>query len=145
LERRRKKNKIPAESAKMKHTLTESPWVFIQHGRIGAPARRRRLSAEGYRRRKKGYGAQMGTGLVRKIVIDVVKSAGFNPKQEFVSAHSFRHWHAQQLIRLGASIDQVQSALGHARAQTTKDIYAPEPNVSQILQWEELIQVIDKE
>jgi hypothetical protein len=30
--------------------------------------------------------------------------------------------------------------LGHARAQTTKDIYAPEPNVSQILQWEELIQ-----
>ena len=35
---------------------------------------------------------------------------------------------------------QVQSVLGHARAQTTKDIYAPEPNVPQILQWEEAIQ-----
>jgi integrase len=76
----------------------------------------------------------MGTGLVRKIVIDVAKSAGYNPKLEFVSAHSFRHWHAQRLIRLGASIDQVQSVLGHARAQTTKDIYAPEPNMSQVVQ-----------
>jgi integrase len=138
-------NTLDAIDAYLKERNDDSPWVFIQHGRTGAPARRRSFSAEGYRRRKKGYGAQMGTGLVRKIVISVAKSAGYNPKREFVSAHSFRHWHAQRLIRLGASIDQVQSVLGHARAQTTKDIYAPEPNVSQILKWEELIQVIDKE
>ena len=40
-----------------------------------------------------------------------------------------------------AAIDGLLAlVLGHARAQTTKDIYAPEPNMSQILQWEELIQ-----
>jgi integrase len=61
----------------------------------------------------------------------------------FVSAYSFRHWQAQRLIRLGASIDPVQFVLGHARAQTTKDIYAPEPNVSQILQLEGLIQDVE--
>ena len=94
----------------------------------------------GYRQRTKGYGAQISTGLVRKIVVTVARKAGYNPKRAFVSAHAFRHWHAQRLIRLGASIDQVQSVLGHARAETTKDIYAPEPNMSQILQWEELIQ-----
>ena len=82
----------------------------------------------------------MNPGLVRRIVLRVARIAGYNPKREFVSAHAFRHWHAQRLIRLGASIDQVQSVLGHARAQTTKDIYAPEPNVPQILQWEEVIQ-----
>ena len=137
------KNTLDAIDTYLKERNDESPWIFIQHGRTAAPPRRRSLSAEGYRRRRKGYGAQMGTGLVRKIVINVAKSAGYNPKREFVSAHSFRHWHAQRLIRLGASIDQVQSVLGHARAQTTKDIYAPEPNVSQILQWEELIQEIE--
>jgi integrase len=60
----------------------------------------------------------------------------------FVPAHSFRHWHVQPLIHLGASTDQVQSVLGNARAQTTKDIYVPESNVSQILQWEEIIHQI---
>jgi integrase len=117
-----------------------SPWIFIQHGRTGSPPRRRSPSPEAYRRRRKGYGAQTNPGLVRKIVLQVARRAGYNPKREFVSAHAFRHWHAQRLIRLGASIDQVQSVLGHARAQTTKDIYAPEPNVPQILQWEEEIQ-----
>jgi integrase len=101
------KNTLDAIDAYLKERNDESPWIFIQHGRTSAPPRRRSLSAEGYRRRKKGHGAQMGTGLVRKIVINVAKSAGFNPKREFVSAHSFRHWHAQRLIRLGASIAQV--------------------------------------
>lgn len=80
---------------------------------------------------------------MRKIVLQVARRAEYNPQKEFVSAHAFRHWHAQRLIRLGSSIDQVQSVLGHARAQTTKEIYAPEPNVPQILQWEELIQSLE--
>jgi integrase len=124
----------------LKERNDTSPWVFIQHGRTAFPPRRRSPSLEAYRRRKKGYGAQVNPGLVRRIVLKVARQAGYNPKREFVSAHAFRHWHAQRLIRLGASIDQVQSVLGHARAQTTKDIYAPEPNVTQILQWEEAIQ-----
>lgn len=124
----------------LKERNDTSPWILIQHGRTGSPPSHRSPSAEAYRRRKKGYGAQISPGLVRKIVLRVARKAGYSPKREFVSAHAFRHWHAQRLIRLGASIDQVQSVLGHARAQTTKDIYAPEPNVPQILQWEEEIQ-----
>jgi integrase len=118
-----------------------SPWVFIQHGRTGAPPRRRNLSAEAYRRRRRGYGARLGTGSVRQVVVELAVRAGYDPeKDQFVSTHAFRHWHAQRLIDLGASVDQVQAVLGHARAQTTKDVYAPEPNVSQILEWENRIQ-----
>jgi integrase len=131
---------LDAIDSYLKERDDTSPWVFIQHGKTSSPPRSRSPSPEAYRRRQKGYGAQMGPGLVRKIVLRVARKAGYNPKREFVSAHAFRHWHAQRLIRLGASIDQVQSVLGHARAQTTKDIYAPEPNVPQILQWEEEIQ-----
>jgi integrase len=118
-----------------------SPWIFIQHGRTGAPPRRKILSLEAYRRRKRGYGGRLGEGSVRRIVVDLAERAGYDPKRDqFVSTHAFRHWHAQRLIDLGASIDQVQAILGHARAQTTKDVYAPEPNVSQILEWEVKIQ-----
>jgi integrase len=131
---------LSAIDAYLKERNDDSPFVFIQHGRTGAPPRKRSPSPEAYRGRKKGYGAQISTGLVRKIVLKVARRAGYNPQKEFISAHAFRHWHAQRLIRLGASIDQVQSVLGHARAQTTKEIYAPEPNVPQILEWEEAIQ-----
>ncbi len=34
-----------------------SPWLFIQHGCTGAPSRKRDISAEAYRRRRRGYGA----------------------------------------------------------------------------------------
>lgn len=118
-----------------------SPWVFIQHGRTGAPPRGRNLSAEAYRRRMRGYGARLSPGSARRIVVELAARAGYDPERDqFVSTHAFRHWHAQRLIDLGASIDQVQAVLGHARAQTTKDVYAPEPNVSQILEWEDRIQ-----
>lgn len=122
-----------------------SPWLFIQHGRTGAPSRKRDTSTEAYRRRRRGYGARLGSGSVRRIVVSLAKKAGYDPtRDQFVSTHAFRHWHAQRLIDLGASIDEVQSILGHARAQTTKDVYAPEPNVTQILEWEERIQRTNK-
>jgi integrase len=115
-----------------------SPWVFIQHGRTGAPPRRRNLSAEAYRRRRRGYGARLGAGPVRQIVVRLAARAGYDPgKDQFVSTHTFQHWHAQRLIDLVASIDQVQAVLGHARAQTTNDVYAPEPNTAEILRWEQ--------
>jgi integrase len=114
-----------------------SPWLFIQHGRAGTPPRKRILSTEAYRRRRRGYGARLSQGSVRRIVVELAKDAGYDPERhQFVSTHAFRHWHAQRLIDLGASIDDVQSVLGHARAQTTKDVYAPEPNITQILFWE---------
>jgi integrase len=120
-----------------------SPWIFIQHGRTGAPPRRRDLPAESYRRRKRGYGARLGPGSVRRIVVELATRAGYDPKRDqFVSTHAFRHWHAQRLIDLGASIDQVQAVLGHARAQTTKDVYAPDPNLTQIMEWEQRIQEV---
>jgi integrase len=132
---------LVAICAYLEERADASPWLFIQHGRTGAPPKKRRLSAEAYRRRRRGYGARLGPGSVRRIVIRLAKRAGYDPeKDQFISTHAFRHWHAQRLIDLGASIDQVQSVLGHARAQTTKDVYAPEPNISQILEWEGRIQ-----
>lgn len=132
---------LAANDAYLKERGDASPWLFIQHGRTGAPPKKRHLSAEAYRRRRRGYGARLGPGSIRQIVVRLAKRAGYDPeKDQFVSTHAFRHWHAQRLIDLGASIDQVQSVLGHARAQTTKDVYAPEPNVAEILSWEERIQ-----
>lgn len=132
---------LAAITAYLKERNDVSPWLFIQHGRTGAPPRGRRLTTEAYRRRRRGYGAQLGSGSIRSIVMRLAKRAGYKPeKDQFVSTHAFRHWHAQRLIDLGASIDQVQSVLGHARAQTTKEVYAPEPNVPEILRWESKIQ-----
>ncbi len=132
---------LAAIDAYFKERDDASPWLFIQHGRTGSPPRKRGLSVEAYRRRRRGYGAQLGPGSVRRIVVDLAKRAGYDPERDqFVSSHAFRHWHAQRLIDLGASIDEVQSVLGHARAQTTKDVYAPEPNVAEILRWEEVMQ-----
>jgi integrase len=126
----------------LKERNDTSPWVFIQHGRTGAPPRSKSLSAEAYRRRTRGYGARLSQGSIRSIVVDLAIRAGYDPSHDgFLSTHAFRHWHAQRLIDLGASIDQVQSILGHARAQTTKDVYAPEPNIPAILRWEEKIQL----
>jgi integrase len=80
---------------------------------------------------------------VRRIVVELATRAGYDPKRDqFVSTHAFRHWHAQRLIDLGASIDQVQAVLWHARAQTTKDVYAPDPNLTQIMEWEQRIQEV---
>jgi len=127
---------LAAIDAYLKERDDASPWAFIQHGRIGAPPRKRGLSEESYRRRRRGYGAWISPGLIRKIVLQVARKAEYNPRREFVSAHAFRHWHAQQLIRLGASIDQVQSDLARDGAQAIAEGYAPEPNAAQILRWE---------
>jgi integrase len=87
-----------------------SSWIFIQHGRTGAPPRRRDLSAKSYRRRKRGYGAHLGQGTARKIVVELAVRAGYDPERnQFVSTHAFRYWHAQRLIDLGASIRCRQS------------------------------------
>lgn len=114
-----------------------SPFLFVQHGASGRPARGRDLSPGEYRRRQRGYGAKVSPGLVRSIVVGLARRAGYQPgKEKFVSTHAFRHWHAQRLIDAGASIDQVQSLLGHARSETTSDVYAPEPNIANLAKLE---------
>jgi integrase len=41
-------------------------------------------------------------------VIELAVRVGYDPNHDrFVSTHALRHWHAQRLIDLGASIDQV--------------------------------------
>ena len=132
---------LAAIEAYFKERNDVSPWLFIQHGRTGSPPKKRSLSTEDYRRRRRGYGARLNPGSVRRMVVALAKAAGYDPERDqFVSTHAFRHWHARRLMDLGASIDEVQSVLGHARAQTTKDVYAPEPNIAQILFWEERMQ-----
>lgn len=120
-----------------------SPWLFIQHGRFGKLGKKQIPAANKYEQLdgKRGYGYPLGEGSMRRIVITLAKKAGYKPgPKEFVSIHAFRHWHAQRLMDAGASIDQVQSVLGHARAETTKDVYAPKPNVVQLLELEKAIQ-----
>ena len=118
-----------------------SPWIFIQHGRTGSPPHVRQLSSEAYRRRKRGYGARISPGFVRGIVVGLARDAGYDPdKDQFVSTHAFRHWHAQRMVDQGASIDDVQSVLGHARSETTREVYAPEPNIPRIIDAEKEIQ-----
>ncbi len=78
---------------------------------------------------------------MRRIVIKLAKTTDYDPERDqFVSTHTFRHRHAQRLIDLGASIGEVHSVLGRAQAQTTKNVYASEPNITQILFWEERMQ-----
>jgi len=58
----------------------------------------------------------------------------------YISPHAFRHWHAQSLIRAGARLEDVQSVLGHANPVITKQIYAPEPDISRISEKEKIVQ-----
>lgn len=126
--------------AYIKERADESPWVFIQHGRTGNPARKSELSAEHYRRKKRGYGARFGSGSIRNCIIELARIAGYDPESDrFISTHAFRHWHAKRLIAIGASTDDVQIILGHAFLDTTKDMYATDPNIEKIREWAEKI------
>ena len=45
---------LAAIDAYLNERRDDSPWLFIQHGRTGAPSRKRDLSTEAYRRRRRG-------------------------------------------------------------------------------------------
>lgn len=114
-----------------------SPWVFVQHGRLGT--RQDRIGREGYLRenRRRGYGAPISEKTAWEIVRQVALLAGYYQEIEgeivkvteaSVSPHSFRHWFGKRLKRAGAALDDIQDALGHTSPVTTKAIYAPKPN-----------------
>jgi site-specific recombinase XerD len=114
-----------------------SPWIFIQHGRAGKP---RTGTSQFFRTAVRGYGARISTKTAWEIIRRIGHQAyGYKTKQ-FISPHAFRHWHAQSLIRAGAQLEDVQSVLGHSTPVITKQIYAPEPNLSRISETERLIQ-----
>lgn len=79
----------------------------------------------------------MGSGSVGRSSCKWPPEQATTPRRSSSPPMPYGHSHARCLIRLGASSDQVQSVLGHARAQTAKEIHTPEPNVCQILRWEE--------
>ncbi|MBN1438903.1 MAG: site-specific integrase [Anaerolineales bacterium] len=114
-----------------------SPWVFIQHGRTGKP---RSGTSQFFRTAVKGYGAKISTKTAWEIVRRIGRQAYGQKTTQFISPHAFRHWHAQSLIRAGAQLEDVQSVLGHSTPVITKQIYAPEPNLSRISDAERLIQ-----
>lgn len=61
----------------------------------------------------------METSNVRNWCARIVK-AGNLPR---ITLHGFRHTHATLLFSAGASVKEVQTRLGHSKAQTTLDIY----------------------
>jgi site-specific recombinase XerD len=114
-----------------------SPWVFIQHGRNAKP---RTGTAQFFRMSIRGYGAKISTKTAWEIIRKIGRQA-YGPKTtQYISPHAFRHWHAQSLILAGARLEDVQSVLGHANPVITKQIYAPEPDISRISEKEMQIQ-----
>ncbi|MCX6054206.1 MAG: site-specific integrase [Chloroflexi bacterium] len=68
---------------------------------------------------------------VWRIVRSVASAAGY--KQEdvdrFTSPHALRHWFAQNLRDDLVPLDVIQAGLGHSNLETTREIYAPFPNL----------------
>ncbi len=114
-----------------------SPWIFIQHARTGKTRAGTNLF---FRTAVKGYGARISTKTAWEIIRKIGRQAYGQKTTQFISPHAFRHWHAQTLIRAGAQLEDVQSVLGHSTPVITKQIYAPEPNLSRITETEKLIQ-----
>ncbi|MGB7537920.1 MAG: tyrosine-type recombinase/integrase [Anaerolineales bacterium] len=114
-----------------------SPWIFIQHGRAGKP---RTGTSQFFRSAARGYGAKISTKTAWEIIRRIGRQAYGVKTTQFISPHAFRHWHAQSLIRAGAQLEDVQSVLGHSTPVITKQIYAPEPNLTRISETERLIQ-----
>jgi integrase len=115
----------------LKERSDNSPFLFIQHGRYGNPPKGGDIYRK-YLNKSLGYGAQLGTNSAWKIIRKLAVQAGYDPQDEFIGVHAFRHWFAQTLIDRGATTDQVQDVLGHARIDTTKGVYATRPNIQNL-------------
>jgi site-specific recombinase XerD len=128
---------ILAVDAYLRERADSSPWIFIQHGRTGKP---RAGTSQFFRTAARGYGAKISPKTAWEIVRRIGRQAYGRKTTQFISPHAFRHWHAQSLIRAGAQLEDVQSVLGHSTPVITKQIYAPEPNLSRITETERRIQ-----
>jgi site-specific recombinase XerD len=130
---------IHALDGYLKERSDSSPWIFIQHGRAG---KIRPGTPQFFRASVKGYGAKISPKTAWEIIRGIGVQAYGRKTTQFISPHAFRHWHAQSLIQAGARLEDVQSVLGHANPVITKQIYAPEPDLSRISEKERIIQKI---
>jgi len=112
----------------------KSPWLFIQHGKSGKKPDPNKTVFSKYTsegKTRKGYGAPITPLTVWRIVRSVATAAGY--KQEdvdrFTSPHALRHWFAQNLRDDLVPLDVIQAGLGHSSLETTREIYAPFPNL----------------
>ncbi len=121
----------------LKERSDSSPWVFIQHGRTGKV---RPGTTQFFRSTVRGYGSKLSPKTAWEIVRAIGHQAYGRTTTQFISPHAFRHWHAQSLIHAGARLEDVQSVLGHANPVITKQIYAPEPDLSRISEKERILQ-----
>jgi integrase len=93
-----------------------------------------------FRSTVRGYGSKISPKTAWEIIRAIGRQAYGRKTTQFISPHAFRHWHAQSLIQAGARLEDVQSILGHANPVITKQIYAPEPDLSRISEKERIIQ-----
>ena len=121
----------------LKERSDTSPWMFIQHGRSGKV---RPGTSQFFRSTVRGYGSKISPKTAWEIIRGIGRQAYGRKTTQFISPHAFRHWHAQSLIQAGARLEDVQSILGHANPVITKQIYAPEPDLSRISEKERIIQ-----
>ena len=121
----------------LKERSDSSPWIFIQHGRSGKV---RPGTPQFFRSTVRGYGSKISPKTAWEIIRGIGLQAYGQQTTQFISPHAFRHWHAQSLLRAGARLEDVQSVLGHANPVITKQIYAPEPDLSRISEKERIIQ-----
>jgi site-specific recombinase XerD len=128
---------IHAVDRYLKERSDSSPWIFIQHGRTG---KSKPGTPQFFRSTVRGYGAKISPKTAWEIVREIGREAYGRKTTQFISPHAFRHWHAQSLIRAGARLEDVQSVLGHANPVITKQIYAPEPDLTRISEKERIIQ-----
>ncbi len=123
----------------LKERSDQSPWVFIQHARTG---KSKPGTPQFFRASVKGYGSKISPKTAWEIIRGIGRQAYGRQTTQFISPHAFRHWHAQSLIQAGARLEDVQSVLGHANPVITKQIYAPEPDLSRISEKERIIQKV---
>ena len=118
----------------LEYRRDSSPYLFIQHGGYGRGNEDK--TPEWFRdpSTNRGYGLKLSANSVWRIIQGVIELTDFSEeeKKKFGHPHVFRHWHARQLIQQGLDLGEVQSVLGHATPTTTKNIYAPTPNVKNI-------------
>jgi len=76
-------------------------------------------------------------GLVRSILVKLAQHADFDAADDpDRSNHAFRHLHPRRMVEQGAPIGDAWSVLGLACSETSREVYAPEPNTPRIIRAE---------
>jgi integrase/recombinase XerD len=93
-------------------------WLGLRRDRLGLNGRQP-LFCSISTGNERTPGEPMDASYWRRLVPELGRRAGIDKR---VWLHGLRHSHATKLVRDGATLDEVRSQLGHARASTT-DVY----------------------